>query len=212
MFIYNFVNSFEIAILRIVIKKHNPIPISCLIEGFPNNSEDFVLEAITNLFSLGYISYPSSEKNDITYNKERRKEILRIIDPLPQLQIERQELSAPQVEDNLETSLKKRKDDNKRYYYTFAKYRGVGRIAVVMWVLIFGIVSIFSTAVSTEDVYQNFKVLDNYHIHKINHFFDSYGTGMFDNTAKNHGLYYSPYFKIGEFGNSNDFLQTRSCV
>ena len=142
MYIYN------LCFLRIVIKKHNPIPISCLIEGFPNNSE--VLEAITNLFSLGYISYPSSEKNDITYNKERRKEILRIIDPLPQLQIERQELSAPQVEDNLETSLKKRKDDNKRYYYAFAKYSGVGRIAVVMWVLIFGIVSIFSTAVSTE--------------------------------------------------------------
>lgn len=199
--------------MRIAIKKHMPIPISYLIEGFPDNSEDFVLEAISNLFNLGYISYPYSEKDHITYNKERRKEILRIIDPLPELQVERQELSvAPKVEDNFVTPLKKRKDDNKRYHYTFAKYRGVGRIALVIWVLVFGIVSILSSAVSTEDVYQNFKVLDNYHIHKINHLLDSYGIGMFYNTANNHGLYYSPYFKIGEFGNSNDLLQTRSCV
>jgi hypothetical protein len=207
------VNSFEIAIMRIAIKKHKPIPISHLIEGFPNNSEDFVLEAISNLFNLGYISYPYSEKNHITYNKERRKEILRIIDPLPQLQIERQELSAAELEDNLETLLKKRKDDNKRYHhYTFAKYRGLGRFALVMWVLVFGIVSIFGSAVSTEDVYQNFKVLDNYHIHKINHLIESYSIGMSDNTDKNHGLYYSPYFKIGEFSNSNDFLHIRSCM
>lgn len=210
-------NSFEIAIIRIVIKKQKPIPISSLIEGFPNNSEDFVLQAISNLFKLGYISYPYSKKNHITYNKEKRKEILRIIDPLPQLHIARQELSAPKIEDNLETSLNKRKNDNKRYYYTFAKQArasgwGVGRIALVMWVLVFGIISIFSTAVSTEDVYQNFRVLNNYHIHKINQFFDSYGVYVPDNTTKNHGLYYSPYFKIGEFGNSNVFLQTRYCV
>jgi len=211
------VNSFEIAIIRIVIKKQKPVPISYLIEGFPNNSEDFVLEAISNLFNLGYISYPYSEKNHITYNKEKRKEILRIIDPLPQLQNEKQELSAAKIENNLETSLNKRNNDNKPYYYTFTKLArasdsGVGRIALVMWVLLFGIVSIFSTAVSTEDVYQNFMVLDNYHIHKINHFFDSYGIDLPDNTTKNHGLYYSPYFKIGEFGNSNLFLQTRFCV
>jgi hypothetical protein len=193
--------------MRIAIKKHKPIPISHLIEGFPNNSGDFVLEAISNLFNLGYISYPYSEKNHITYNKERRKEILRIVDPLPQLQIERQELSAAEVEDNLETLLKKRKDDNKRHqHYTFAKYRGVGRFALLMWVLVFGIVSIFGSAVSTEDVYQNFN------IHNINHLIESYSIGMSGNTDKNHGLYYSPYFKIGEFGNSNDFLQTRSCV
>jgi hypothetical protein len=207
------VNSFEVAIIRIAIKKHKPIPISHLIEGFPNNSEDFVLEAISNLFNLGYISYPYSEKNHITYNRERRKEILRIIDPLPQLQVQRQELSAAEVDDNLETLLKKRKDDNRRYhYYTFAKYRGVGRFALVMWVLFFGIVSIFGSAVSTEDVYQNFKVLDNYHIHKINYLIESYGIGMSDNAGKNHGLYYSPYFKIGEFSNSNDFLHIPYCV
>ncbi len=205
-------NSFEIAIMRIIIKKQKPVPISCIIEGFPNNSEDFVLEAIRNLFKLGYVLYPYNENDYITSNKEKRKEILRIIDPLPQLQIEREELSTHKAESNVETSINKRKNDDKRHYYTYAKQLAVGTIALVICVLIFGIVSIFSTAVITEDVYQNFKVSGNYNINKINHFSDSYGIGMLDNTTKNHGLYYSPYFKTGGSDNVNFFPQTSSCV
>lgn len=204
-------NSFEIAIMRIVIKKQKPVPISCIIEGFPNNSEDFVLEAIRNLFNLGYVLYPYNENDYITSNKDKRKEILRIIDPLPQLQIEREELSTHKAE-SVETSINKRKNDNKRHYYTYAKQLAVGTIALVMCVLAFGIVSIFSTAVITEDVYQNFKVSGNYNIHKINHFSDSYGIGMLDKTTKNHGLYYSPYFKAGGSDNNNFFPQTSFCV
>lgn len=200
--------------MRILIKKQKPIPISCLIEGFPNDSEDFVLAAISNLFSLGYTSYPdSSDNSSITYNKEKRKEILRIIDPLPELWIERgEQLSAHKEESNLEASIQRRKNNNKRYYYIYAKQPAVGKIALVMSVFGLGIVSIFSTAGSTEDVYQNFKGLGNYHLNKINHLFDSYGIDMFDNTTRNHGLYYSPYFRTGAFADSNVFPETRSCV
>jgi hypothetical protein len=198
--------------MRIVIKKQKPVPISCIIEGFPNNSEDFVLEAIRNLFKLGYVLYPYNENDYITSNKEKRKEILRIIDPLPQLQIEREELSTHKAESNVETSINKRKNDDKRHYYIYAKQLALFTIAFLICLLIFGIVSIFSTALITEDVYQNFKVSGNYNIHKINHFSDSYGIGMLDNTTKNQGLYYSPYFKTGGSDNVNFFPQTSSCV
>ena len=80
-------NRFEIATLRILFKTQNPIPISRLVDGFPSDYEDSVLEAITNLFTLGYILYPDVEKpGSVTYNKVKGSEILKIMNPpLPEL-------------------------------------------------------------------------------------------------------------------------------
>jgi hypothetical protein len=74
-------NSYELAILRILVKRHTPIKIPDLISGFPDNSEFSVLDAIYRLHSLGYVSI-----NDRTHyqrylllTKEKKKEAVEIV-------------------------------------------------------------------------------------------------------------------------------------
>lgn len=79
-------NSYEIAILRILVKRNlKPIAIHGLVEGFPDGSEDEVNYAISNLESLELISilsgFPIEEKY-LIYNQDKKQEILKIIDPL----------------------------------------------------------------------------------------------------------------------------------
>ena len=72
----------EVAILRILFKKQNPTRTCSLIEGFPDDSKGNVLLAISTLNNLGYIllsgHYPYEY---VLLNKDRRKEIMRILDP-----------------------------------------------------------------------------------------------------------------------------------
>ena len=85
-------NSFEIAILRILVKRNQfPITIHGLIEGFPDGSENNVVSAISNLRDLNYVFImpgdPKEEEN-VVYNLEKKNEILKIIDPLQEIKIE----------------------------------------------------------------------------------------------------------------------------
>jgi hypothetical protein len=166
------VNSFEIAIMRILIKRQKPIPISHVVEGFPNDSEDFVLEAIRNLLDSGYIFCPYIEKSHITYNREKRREILRIIDPLPEYRLEKEEekeLSVHKTENYIIASHNSKNDGGRRYH-AYTKHAAIRKIALVTSMLVFGIVIIFSTAISTEDVYQDFKSIDtSYYYHHDNY-------------------------------------------
>lgn len=74
--------SYEIAVLRILLKKRSAVEVSSLVDGFPDNSEDNVLKAISNLHSLGYIGVSDSIfPRSISLNKSRRHEALRIVDP-----------------------------------------------------------------------------------------------------------------------------------
>lgn len=81
----NILNSFDIAILRILVKRnHQPIAIHILIEGFPNGSENQVINAISKLENLGLISISSGfpvEEKYVVYNEEKKQEILKVIDP-----------------------------------------------------------------------------------------------------------------------------------
>ena len=72
---------YEIAVLRILVKKHNPIKVSNLINGFPDNSENNVLQAVSNLHFLGYIAVYDSLPQHISLTKEMRKEVLKIVTP-----------------------------------------------------------------------------------------------------------------------------------
>ena len=72
---------YEIAVLRILVKKHNPIKVSSLVNGFPDNSEDYVLRAVSNLHFLGYISVYDSLPQHISLTKDMRKEVLKIVNP-----------------------------------------------------------------------------------------------------------------------------------
>ena len=72
---------YEIAVLRILVKKHNPMKVSNLVNGFPDNSEDNVLQAVSNLHFLGYISVYDSLPQHISLTKDMRKEVLKIVNP-----------------------------------------------------------------------------------------------------------------------------------
>jgi len=75
------VDNYEIAILRILVKMHHPMKVSNLVDGFPDDSEDYVLQAVSNLQFLGYVSIYGSLREFISLNKNVKKEVLRIVDP-----------------------------------------------------------------------------------------------------------------------------------
>jgi hypothetical protein len=74
-------NIFEIAVLRVLIKRQQPMKLSILVSGFPDDSEDDVLSAISSLKLRGYLVFDDYQPNGyISINRERRKEILQIVD------------------------------------------------------------------------------------------------------------------------------------
>jgi hypothetical protein len=74
-------NIFEIAVLRVLIKRQQPMKLSILVGGFPDDSEDNVLSAISSLKLRGYLVFDDYQPNGyISINRERRKEILQIVD------------------------------------------------------------------------------------------------------------------------------------
>jgi hypothetical protein len=75
------VNTFEVAVLRVLIKRQQPLKLSTLVSGFPDDSEDNVLSAVSNLKFQGYLVLDDYQPNGyVSINRERRKEILQIVD------------------------------------------------------------------------------------------------------------------------------------
>jgi hypothetical protein len=74
-------NSYELAILRILVKRHTPIKIPDLISGFPDNSEFSVLDAIYRLHSLGYVSIDDRThyQRYLLLTKEKKEEAAEIV-------------------------------------------------------------------------------------------------------------------------------------
>jgi hypothetical protein len=75
------VNAYEIAVLRILVKKHHPMKVSNLVKGFPDNSEDNVLQAISKLHFLGYVSIYDTPVQSISLSRNTKKEVLKIVIP-----------------------------------------------------------------------------------------------------------------------------------
>lgn len=74
-------NTFEVAVLRVLIKRQQPLKLSTLVSGFPDDSEDNVLSAVSNLKFQGYLVLDDYQPNGyVSINRERRKEILQIVD------------------------------------------------------------------------------------------------------------------------------------
>jgi hypothetical protein len=91
------VNTFEVAILRILIKRQQPLKLSALVSGFPDDCEDGVLSAVSNLRLQGYIMLNEYQPNGyVSFNRERRKAILQILDP----DINSDKLEAPHTKEN----------------------------------------------------------------------------------------------------------------
>ena len=75
-------NTFEVAVLRILIKRQQPLKLSALVNGFPDDCEDGVLSAVSSLRLQGYILLNDYQPNGYVFlNRERRKDILQILDP-----------------------------------------------------------------------------------------------------------------------------------
>ncbi len=75
-------NAFEVAVLRVLIKRQQPVKLSALVSGFPDDCEDGVLSAVSSLRLYGYINLNDYQPNGhVSISRERRREILRIVDP-----------------------------------------------------------------------------------------------------------------------------------
>jgi hypothetical protein len=75
------VNTFEVAVLRVLIKRQQPLKLSTLVSGFPDDCEDNVLSAVSSLKLQGYLVLDDYQPNGyVSINRERRKEILQIVD------------------------------------------------------------------------------------------------------------------------------------
>lgn len=73
-------NTFEVAVLRVLIKRQQPLKLSALISGFPDDAEDNVLSAVSSLKLCGYLVLDDYQPNGyVSVNRERRKEILHIV-------------------------------------------------------------------------------------------------------------------------------------
>jgi hypothetical protein len=206
------VNDFEIAILRMLIKMQKPVSIPYLVEGFPNNSEDFVLWAIDTLLKSGFISYlDNQERNCIMYNKQKRKEILKIIDPLPDLGTERgQFYSIPERELKeqkpvLTANIKKGNDNNKKQLYSLQKHRYYVRIALSISLLSIGSVIILGSMTPTSSIYRHFGLLSAYYHHD---YYPAYNIAVFYGQLTNHShsLYNTKFLKTEEIAPDNNVL------
>jgi hypothetical protein len=80
-------NRFEMSIVRILAKKRDAVRISSLLGGFPDYYLEQVLLAISSLNYRGYILFSDLNTPHIRVylNQEKREEVLKIIDPLPNL-------------------------------------------------------------------------------------------------------------------------------
>ncbi len=89
-------DTFEVAVLRILIKRQHPMKLHTLVSGFPDDSEDAVFSAISNLKLHEYIILSDYHLNGyISVDRKRRKEILKIVDSdiiSKPLYVERQEI------------------------------------------------------------------------------------------------------------------------
>ena len=186
-------NSFELAILRILVKIQKPVSIPYLVQGFPNNSEDFVLRAITSLLNLGFISYSYGEKIDyLMYKKEKRKEILKIIDPLPELETETCELFPipiaqirPQQRQPIPLPYTPRGYNNRRHW--LREQRSDTKIAIGTSILALGLVIMLGSTPPTSNVYRNFGLVGAHYYH--HDYFPLYNVGVYYNQLTNSTLY-----------------------
>jgi hypothetical protein len=66
------------------VKKQHPIKLSTLVDGFPDHSEDNVLQGVSNLHFLGYVSVSDFHSSKyIWLCKDVAKEVLNIVNPHP---------------------------------------------------------------------------------------------------------------------------------
>jgi hypothetical protein len=138
------VNRFELAILRILIKRRDSLRISSLIEGFPDYYLDHVLLAMSNLNYRSYVLFSTYDSEvHISLNANKRREVLEIVDPFSDPQ---RSVKSEQVEpvafyhQNADNNGKNKK--SKRFFTTAIKSPLTIKTAAVVSFFILGFMSI----------------------------------------------------------------------
>jgi hypothetical protein len=145
------------------------------------------------------------------YTKQKRKEILKIVDPLPDLGAERgQFYSIPEQELKeqkhvLTTDGKKGNDSNKELY-CLQKHRYHVRIALTISLLSIGSVIILGSMTPTSSIYRHFSLLSAYYYH--HDYYPSYNIAVFYGQLENHSysIYNTKPLKTEEIAPDNNVL------
>jgi hypothetical protein len=140
------VNSYEIGILRILVKRQAPIKIPDLISGFPDNSQRNVLHAISNLHSLGYVLiYGDYFPGYLLLTKEKRREAIEIISS--NITKDNQIGASSYSEQLVRSSIKKNRGTSK----TFMLFATMG-VAALSIIIISGLAIILASSPPSSDL------------------------------------------------------------
>jgi hypothetical protein len=156
------VNTFEVAVLRILIKRQQPIKLSVLVSGFPDDCEDDVLSAISRLRLHGYVHLDDySHNGQLSISNERRKEVLQIVDShiYP---------SNPDTQNTVEKSASTIKEKVERSMPTKARYPNSkgSRTITISLLLILGIVSALGMSLPATSPDTEFVAHHQYSVYK----------------------------------------------
>ena len=141
-------NTFEVAVLRILIKRQQPLKLSALVGGFPDDCDDSILSAISSLKLQGYVILEDYQPEGyVSINKERRKEILQIVDS----NIYLHESEASHTRENYSATVKEKKGFA-RLVGRHPISQGIRAIAISS-LLVFGLISaiVASTPTTSPD-------------------------------------------------------------
>ncbi len=134
-------NSYEVGILRILVKRQAPIKISDLISGFPDNSQGNVLHAISNLHSLGYVLiYGDYFPGYLLLTKEKRREAIDIISS--NISKDNQIRGSSYSEQLVSSSIKNNRGTSK----TFMLFATMGIAALSIIIIISGLAIILASS------------------------------------------------------------------
>jgi hypothetical protein len=164
------VNTFEVAVLRVLIKRQQPLKFSTLVSGFPDDCEDHVLSAISSLKLHGYVMLEDYQPNGyISINRERKKEILQIVDS----SIYSHRSEALQTRENYSAPVKEKKGFA-RFAARYPMPQGIRAMAISS-LLVIGLVSVLAINMPTTSTDTEFVAYPQFANYKK--WSDAYGAG-----------------------------------
>jgi hypothetical protein len=181
------VNAFEVAILRVLIKRQQPIKLSALVSGFPDDSEDNVFSAISSLKLHGYIMLDDYQPQGyISINRERRKEILQILDF--QIHLHKQEAVEPwlHLKENSSDVFGEKDKTFSQATTTYSLSQRIKTIAISSLIII-GLVVALASSMPTTSPETEFVAYHPYVLHKK--WSDAYGSNVHDSNENPASLY-----------------------
>lgn len=154
-------NTFEVAVLRILIKRQQPLKFSTLVSGFPDDCEDSVLSAISSLKLHGYVILDDYQPNGyVSINRERRKEILQIVDS----DIYSRESEALHTREKYGAAIEEKKGFA-RFAARYPISQGIRAIGISC-LLVFGLVSALAISMPTTSTDTEFVAYPQYAYYK----------------------------------------------